>query len=132
MLDDVPDVIPAEHHPVLKKSGVENTAQLYEQVVSRTARSALAAKTGIDAKTLRSWARFLDLMQLSGIGPKMVRVLNASRVVTLRDLRAAEAADLHNRMRAANRGSRYSEVIPSVETVGEWINAAKRVTPRLE
>jgi predicted flap endonuclease-1-like 5' DNA nuclease len=132
MLVDVPDVVEAGQHATLAKAGIDNTAALYENVVTRLAREALSKRTGIAEKTLRSWARFLDLMQLSGIGPKMVRLLNAARVVTLRDLRVADAAELHARVRVANRGAKHSEVVPSADILSGWIGAAKRVTPRLE
>ncbi|MBT9558009.1 MAG: DUF4332 domain-containing protein [Myxococcales bacterium] len=132
MLADVPDVVPAQHHATLLKAGIENTAQLYERAVTKAARQSLSSATGIDVQTLGHWARFLDIMQLAGPGPKMVRVLNAAGVDTLVAFQKADAVSLVQRMRQANAGNKYSEVLPSSDVVGAWIDAARKVKPRLE
>lgn len=132
MIADVADVIPTEHHATLRKAGVLNTAQLYERVVKRRSRRSLSIATGIRTRTLSEWARFLDLMQLNGIGPKMVRLLNAAGVETLRDLARADAASLQPKMRAVNGAGRFSEVVPPLGVVRSWIQQAGQVEPRLE
>jgi hypothetical protein len=132
MLADVPDVVPVQHHPALLKAGIENTAQLYERAVTKAARQSLALATGIDVQTLGNWARFLDIMQLAGPGPKMVRVLNAAGIDTLVAFQKADAVSLVQRMRQANAGNKYSEVLPSSDVVSAWIDAARKVKPRLE
>lgn len=132
MIADVADVIPREHHAALKAQGVVNTAQLYERIVSRTARRAMATRSAIPIRELARWARFLDLMQLQSLGPKMVRLLNAAGIDTLRDFQKASADGLHPKMRAVNRGGKYSEVVPGVEVLRAWIASSRKVTPRLE
>jgi predicted flap endonuclease-1-like 5' DNA nuclease len=132
MIADVPDVIPAARHAALAKQGIENTAQLFERVVTKTARAALAKATGIGDVELTGWARTFDLMQLNGIGPKMVRLLNASGVTTLAAFQKADATALYQTFRSVNVGSKYSEVIPPVDVIAGWIDLSRKVPLRLE
>lgn len=132
LIVDVPDVIPASKHAALAKQGITSSEQLYERVVTRTARASLAKAAGLDAAELASWARFLDLMQLSGIGPKMVRLLNAAGIDSLAAFKKAEPAALYQRFREVNVGARYSEVIPNADILRGWIDAAQKVPTRLE
>jgi predicted flap endonuclease-1-like 5' DNA nuclease len=129
---DVPDVIPAKYHKKLAKAGVTDTAQLYALAAPSKTRRKLASKARISARKLRAWARFLDLMQINGIGPKMVHLLNAAGVNDLKQLQQANATELQEKMRLANRGARYSEIVPGAAVVKGWIKLAQRVTSRLE
>ena len=132
LLSDVADVIPQTHHDALRNADIQNTAQLYERTVTRRARQALSERTSIEVALLTKWAQFLDLMQLTGVGPTMVRLLNAAEVDSLRTFRQQDASALHPRLRAANRGARYSQIVPSVDVLRGWIQAAQQVEPRLE
>ncbi len=132
LIADVPDVIAKEHHAALRAAGLSDTKQLYERIVARKGRRALAVRTAIPYKQLTSWARQLDLMQINGIGPKMVRLLNAAGVPNLRTFRKAGADALHAAMKAANRGAKYSEVVPSAGVLRGWIRLAASIKPRLE
>ena len=132
LIADVPDVIPKEYHAALATAGIVNTQQLYDRTAARKSRKALARQTRIKKELLIDWARFLDLMQISGVGPKMTRLLIAAGTKTLRQLQKADATALAAQMRAVNRGARYSEVTPPEGVVLGWIAAAKRIAPRLE
>ena len=127
---DVPDVIPVEHHAALASAGVTTTEVLYLKGVTQKGRKALAQKTGIERTVIRSWIQFLDVMQINGIGPKMVRLLNASGVHELRDLQKERAGPLRLRMKAANRGFRYSRVLPDEALVALWITRAQKTPKR--
>jgi predicted flap endonuclease-1-like 5' DNA nuclease len=129
---DVPDVVPTEHHRALASAGVLTTAQLYERTARRRNRRRLARDTGIKFATLTGWAIFVDLMQVKGIGPKMVRLLNASGIAGLKQLKRAKAASLLEAMRKSNRGFRYSRVLPTVDVVSGWIARARRKRARLQ
>ncbi len=120
LIADVPDVIEKGRHAALKEAGIVNTQQLYERIVRRKGRRSLAAMTRIPVRELAKWARFLDLMQLKGVGPQMVRLMKA------------DAEALQSAMRVANRGGRYSEVVPAAGVVAGWIGAAKQIEARLE
>lgn len=132
LIADVPDVIGKAHHATLKGVGLTDTKQLYERSAARKQRRALAAASGINLNQLTAWARFLDLMQISGIGPKMVRLLNAAGVPNLKAFKRSNAAAVHAAMRAANRGGRYSEVVPSVGVLQGWIKRAGAIPLRLQ
>ncbi|MFT7622061.1 MAG: DNA polymerase/3'-5' exonuclease PolX [Myxococcota bacterium] len=132
MLADVPDVIEKQHHEALRKAGIVNSQQLYERIVTRRARRSLATTSAVPVRVLARWSRLLDLMQLSGIGPKMVRLMNAAGINTLKGLQGAQADTLWSAMRVANRGGRYSEVVPSADVLRGWIGNAQKRAVRLE
>ena len=131
-LVDVPDVVPAEHHKALAGAGVTNTEQLYERVARKKSRRVLSKASGVPYETLTSWAVFLDLMQVRGIGPKMVRLLNAAGIRNLRALKRSKPGPLLEAMRKANRGFRYSRVLPDTNILGQWIRRARSLPARLQ
>lgn len=132
LIADVPDVIAAQHHAALQKAGFTDTKQLYEAIAARKSRRAVAKRSGIGLATLTGWAHFLDLMQVNGIGPKMVRLLSAAGVKTLRAFRKSNAAALHARMKAVNAGGKYSEIVPSAGVIAGWLQLANKIPLRLE
>ncbi|MEC8022416.1 MAG: DUF4332 domain-containing protein [Myxococcota bacterium] len=132
LIVDVPDVIPTQYHDALGKAGIRNTQALYKEIAAKKGRSSLSQKTRIRYATLTQWAAFLDLMQIDGIGPKMVGLLQASGVQNLLAFQKESASALHTRMRSANRGARYSEILPSVAVVRGWIQRAKALPITLE
>ncbi len=132
LIADVEDVIPASQHAALARAGVTNTAVLYERIVTRAGREAFARISGVTVADLTAWANFIDLMQLNGVGPTMVRVLNAAGIKDLAAFQAAKAPELLPRMRAANAGNRLSQVLPSEDVVAGWITAARAIKVRLE
>ena len=129
---DVPDVVPEAHHKALAAAGIQTTADLYDRIAKAADRRAFASRTGIPERDLGEWARFIDLMQLSGIGPKMVRLLNAAEVPNLKALQGADPASLSQKMKEANRGNRFSELVPDADVVKGWVGQARKVTLRLE
>lgn len=131
-IGDVPDVIQKEYHDRLFTNGVRDTRALYAQIAGKSARRNFAKKSKIMYATLSKWAAFIDLMRIDGVGPKMVRLLNAAKVTTLKTFRSQKAEVLQPRMRAANRGGKYSEVIPKVEVVRGWITGAQSIPVLLE
>ena len=131
-LKDMPDVVPAKYHPVLERQGIVNSKQLYAASAPSRARRALARKSRIKRKLLGEWATFIDLMQINGIGPKMVRLLNGSGVRTLNEFKKSSAPALVERMRIANRGAKYSEIIPGVAVVRAWLKQARAIESKLQ
>ena len=129
---DVPDIVPETHHKALAAAGIQTTADLYDHTATLKDRRAFAARTGIPEHDLAEWAKFIDLLQISGVGPKMVRLLNAADIGTLKALQAADAATLSQKMKEANRGNRFSELVPDADVVTGWIAQAKKIAPRLE
>ncbi len=130
-LVDIPDVVPAAHHAALQKAGIRTSRDLYDKAAGKDERAALSATTGIAYADLYAWARFIDLMQVQGIGPKMVKLLNAAGVTGLAELQSAAAEPLHERARLANVGNKYSEVVPPPDVIGAWIGVAKSLRSKL-
>ena len=131
-IQDLPDVIAVEYHKAILDTGVKHSGQLYDRITTKKRRAAFARKSGLAREQLVKWARFIDLMQLDGIGPKMVRLLNAAGVETLRDFKKSKAPALYKKIRLVNRGGRYSQVVPGKDVLKAWIKRARRIKNRLQ
>jgi DNA polymerase/3'-5' exonuclease PolX len=132
MIVDVPDVIPVAHHKAIIKAGPQHTGELYARIATRKSRRAFARSSGLDYKLLGEWASFIDLMRVKGIGPKMVRLFNAAGVANLKQFRKAQAKSLYKQIRLANRGGRYSQVVPGADVLSAWIAQSRGMKIRLE
>jgi DNA polymerase/3'-5' exonuclease PolX len=132
LIQDVPEVIEVKYHKAIIAAGASHTGQLYDRIAGKKKRRAFAKESGIGYDQLTQWARFIDLMRVKGIGPKMVRLFNAAGVETLRSFRKATAKALYKQIRVANRGGRYSQVIPGEDVLRAWIKQARRIKLRLE
>lgn len=131
-LKDLNDVVPAKYHAALERQGITNSKQLYEAAAPSRARRTLARKTRVSKKLLRQWATFIDLMQINGIGPKMVRLLNGAGVPNLKQFKKSDPVQLVEKMRLANRGAKYSEIIPGVAVVKAWLKQARTIESKLQ
>ncbi len=131
-IQDLPKVIDVKYHKAILDAGVKHSGQLYDRIAAKKRRAAFARKSGLAPEQLVKWARFIDLMQLDGIGPKMVRLLNAAGVETLKDFKRSKAAALYKKIRLVNRGGRYSQVVPGVDVLKAWIKRARRTKNRLQ
>ncbi len=114
----------------LQAAGVQTTADLLERTAPRRARVRLARATKLSAARLTELATQCDLLRVRGVGPTMMRLLQASGVRHTGLLSKATAASLRAKMGAANKLYRLTEVLPDEATVGDWIQQA-RALPRL-
>ena len=130
-LNDVGSLVPPAYHQALKDLGIENTAQLYERLLTNRQRRMMALRLRVAPPEILRWVRAIDLLQIENVGEKVVRLMTACGVETIAKLRAADAAQLAARMKDKNRGSRYIESPPSAEMLRHWIAAAKKIPLRL-
>jgi len=114
----------------LEGAGVKTTADLLERTAPRRARRRLVRVTKLSSARLTELATQCDLLRVRGVGPTMVRLLQASGVRHTGLLSKTTAAALRAKMAAANKLYRVTEVLPDEATVGDWI-AQARALPRL-
>ncbi len=126
------DLVTATELKSLQKAGVDTTLALYEQAAGSQARKQLARASGLSVARLTELAAQCDLLRVSGVGPLMVRVLQAGGVRHSGDLRKANAAALLDKLRAANQVHKLTEVLPEVEMLQAWIAQAQKLPARLE
>lgn len=88
---------------------------------------ALAKSTGLAIAKLTAWTKMCDLLRLKGVGPEMVKLLNAARVQTVKQLRVQKAGPLLKAMLKANDKQKITEKPPSEDQVGSWIEQAKKL-----
>ena len=115
----------------MKKAGIRTTEKLLETAKSLKGRQMLAEKTEIDQEKLLQVANFIDRMRIKGVGPEYAELLEAAGVVTIRELRYRNPARLAERMAEANLQQKLVRVLPSEQTVGRWIDHAKKLAVKI-
>lgn len=116
----------------LKKAGIETTLALLDAVGSIAGREQVASKSGLTFARLSILASQVDLLRVNGLGPSMVRLLQAGGIRHARDLAQAAPADLHKRIEAANGVHRIAPVLPSEVILQDWIKQARSLKPVVE
>lgn len=117
---------------LLHKAGVRTTLALLDQVKTPARRKRLAADTGLDLARVDTLARHVDLLRIDGIGPTMVRLLDAAGVRHSRALGAESAAALLARMTTVNAGVKIANVLPPEGQIAAWVAVAKRLPVAVE
>ena len=111
----------------LAKEKIATSDELLKRAAVPKARRALARATKLPARKLAAWARMCDVLRLKGVGPKMVQLLAAGRVTTVKQLRAQKGAPLHKRLMQANKRKKITENPPTEEQISAWIDQAKQL-----
>ncbi len=111
----------------LAKAEIKTSNDLLERGATAKGLRALAKATGLAAGQLGGWVKMCDLLRLKGVGPEMVRLLNAGKVSTVKQLRHQDAAKLHKVLMAANEKGKLTEKPPAESQVANWIEQAKKL-----
>ena len=90
----------------LRKVGIRTTEKLLEAAKSAKGRKALAAKIGVDEKSILRWANLVDRMRIKGVGEDYAKLLQAVGVDTVKELKYRNVGKLASAMREANKKSR--------------------------
>ncbi len=130
LLEDL-DFVSAEERVLFEKEGVRASEDLLEQVSTPSQRAALAKKTGVTRERLRVLGDQVDLLQIRGIGPSMVRLIQAAGVQHAQALSQQSAETLHAAVLEANAREAISSKTPAVEMLANWIRQAARVPVRI-
>jgi predicted flap endonuclease-1-like 5' DNA nuclease len=109
----------------LKKVGIRTTVKLLETAASAKGRKELAAKIGVDEKTILRWANLVDRMRIKGIGEDYARLLQEVGVDTVKELKYRNVAKLASAMREANKKNKLVRLLPSERRVQRWVDQAK-------
>jgi predicted flap endonuclease-1-like 5' DNA nuclease len=111
----------------LKKVGIRTTAKLLETAKGAKGRKELAAKIGVDEKTILRWANLADRMRIKGVGEDYAKLLQAVGVDTVKELKYRNVAKLASAMRDANQKNKLVRLLPSERRVRRWIDQAKQL-----
>jgi predicted flap endonuclease-1-like 5' DNA nuclease len=124
MLVDV-DIVDAATRDKLDKDGVATTDALLDKIAKKSDRAAFSRRVGIDRALLDSVVRQVDMLRVRGIGPKMMRLLDAAGVRTIAELRKQAPEDLFVRVVKVNDERHLSEIVPEAGVLAGWIEQAK-------
>jgi predicted flap endonuclease-1-like 5' DNA nuclease len=111
----------------LKAVGIRTTEKLLEAAKSAKGRKALAARIGVDEKTILRWANLVDRMRIKGVGEDYAKLLQAVGVDTVKELKYRNVGKLAEAMREANKKSRLVRLLPSEQRVQRWVDHAKQL-----
>jgi len=123
-LEEILDKAAAEK---LAKEEVKTTDDLLAKGAKPAELKALARATQLPLAQLTTWTKMCDLVRIKGVGPEMVRLLNAGKVSTVKQLRAQKAAPLHKKLIKANDKQKITQKPPSEDQVDSWIEQAKKL-----
>lgn len=115
----------------LKTLGIRTTESLLETAKNVKGRKALAAKIGVDEKTVLKWANMADRMRIKGVGEDYAELLQAAGVDTVRELKYRNVGNLAKAMAKANRERKLVSVLPSEGRVKRWIEQAKSLPVKI-
>ena len=115
----------------MKNVGIRTTEKLLETAKSLKGRQMLAVKTDIDQEQLLRVANLIDRMRIKGVGQEYAELLEAAGVVTIKELRYRNPARLAKAMAKANGSRKLVRVLPSEQTVGRWIDHAKKLPVKI-
>jgi hypothetical protein len=111
----------------LKAVGIRTSDKLLDAAKSLQGRKMLSEKTGIDERNLLRLANKIDRMRIKGIGQEYADLLQIAGVDTVRELKYRNPKRLAERMKAINDKRKLVRVLPSENTVGRWIEHAKKL-----
>lgn len=111
----------------LKKVGIRTTTKLLETAKSAKGRKALAAKIGVDEKTILRWANLADRMRIKGVGEDYAKLLQAVGVDTVKELKYRNVAKLASAMREVNQKNKFVRLLPSERRVQRWVAEARQL-----
>jgi predicted flap endonuclease-1-like 5' DNA nuclease len=115
----------------LKPLGIRTTGKLLEASKSAKDRKVLAEKLGVDEPTVLRWANLADRMRIKGVREPYADLLKDAGVDTVRELKFRNPARLAQAMSEANAKRRRVQLLPSEKRVASWIEAAKRLDPKI-
>jgi predicted RecB family nuclease len=115
----------------MKKVGIRTTEKLLETAKSLKGRQMLAEKTEIGQVELLRVANLIDRMRIKGVGQDYAELLEAAGVSTIKELRYRNPTRLAEAIAKANVVRRLVRVLPSEQTVGRWIDHARKLPVKI-
>ena len=111
----------------LKSVGIRTTERLLEEAKSPKGRKLLADLTKIGENRLLDFANAADHLRIKGMGGRYVVLLRAVGVMTVRELKYRNPANLAQAMAEANAKRKLVQFLPSEKLVVRWVEHAKKL-----
>jgi predicted flap endonuclease-1-like 5' DNA nuclease len=124
--------VPADLRHALKARRITSCDQLLAAAAGRSARERLAAALDVDAALLRRIVGRADMSRIIGVGAVFGLMLEELGVLEVARLAAADAEQLHERLRRINAEQRIARRSPTPEEVRDWIAQAAALPKLLD
>ncbi len=121
----IADFISETETAALSRAGITTTLALLDAVTTAPKRAELARKTTLARDRIDTLAGQVDLLRVDGIGPSVVRLLNACAMRDTRELGKADPKALHARMVTMNAASKILGAMPPEALVASWVAKAR-------
>jgi len=116
----------------LKALGIRTSEKLLEAAKTPKGRKTLAERLGVDEQQVLRWANLTDRMRIKGVREPYAELLKDAGVDTVRELKYRNPGRLADAMAEANGKRKRVRLLPSEKRVGRWIEAAKRLEPKIK
>ena len=115
----------------LRSTGIAWVKDLLEEGASAAGRTRIAEETGIKRELILKWVNAADLLRITGVTPDWAELLEASGVDTVKELRTRVPENLQKKMAETNPVGNYARTVPDTDTVRGWVEAAKKMEPKV-
>lgn len=121
------DWLPASEIAKLERSGIKDTAALYEATDTRQKRTALVKSSGIDGTVLETLAQLADLTRVQWASPTAARMVVESGYKSAAELANADPGELDEAFVRVNAGNRLFKGRIGLRDIKRLIQAARYV-----
>lgn len=115
----------------LAKLDVHTTDDLLKTGATKSGRQHLAEKADIPESLILTWVNHADLMRINGVAGQFSELLEAAGVDTVKELSHRNPENLHIKMLEVNNKFGLSGKVPSVETLTDMIEQAKKMEQKV-
>jgi len=115
----------------LRSAGIKTVDDLLDAAASKSARGALAEKTGISEVRVLKCVNMADLFRINGVASQYAELLECAGVDTVKELKNRNAINLAAKMSEVNEGKNLVRRTPSAKVVQDWISQAAKLPPKV-
>ena len=115
----------------LAKLNVHTTDDLLTKGATKSGRHRLSEDSAIPESLILTWVNHADLMRIDGVAGQFSELLEAAGVDTVKELSHRNAENLHSKMVEVNNKFGLTGKVPSVQTLTDMIEQAKKMEPKV-
>jgi hypothetical protein len=119
--------VDADEEKKLKAARIRTVERLLAAAKDAKGRRTLSAKTGIGEGRLLMLANRADRLRIKGLGKEYSALVEAAGVITTKDLRYRNPANLARVMSETNKRRKLVRFLPTEKAVARWIENAKKL-----
>ena len=114
-----------------EKAGITTVETLLEKGGQKTGRKEIAEQSGLSESVVLDFVNMADLFRVNGIAGQFAELLKASGVDTVKELATRNPENLWAKLTEVNNEKNLTRVVPSAETLTDFINQAKTLDQRV-